>query len=184
MGLTGNQPQSIKRCVGSEGGKRTRDFFEEDIDMRNRNLGILILGAALLLICGQPLIAKSDRGYLTVHVSPPETYIYADGEPVVESNRHYIILTAGEHQIDLYNYGYKPETRKVTITAKKWWNIRVEMQPIPGRISGPWGCITLEGAPRAAVLLNGKDPAVFFCRARRRIQQRVDVASGIGCAAR
>ena len=36
------------------------------------------------------------------------------------------------------------------------------MQAIPGTVSGPWGCITLEGAPRAAVLLNGKDPAVFF----------------------
>ena len=36
------------------------------------------------------------------------------------------------------------------------------MQAIPGNVSGPWGCITLEGADRNAVLLNGKDPAVFF----------------------
>ena len=129
--------------------------------MRNRNLGMLILGVALLLICVHPAMAKS-RGYLIVHVSPPETYIYADGEPVVESKGHYIILTPGDHKIDMYNYGYKPETRNVTIREHKWWNIRVEMQPIPGILSGPWGCITLEGASRAAVLLNGKDPAVFF----------------------
>jgi hypothetical protein len=129
--------------------------------MGKRNLGLVILGVGLLLICVHPAVAKS-RGYLIVHVSPPETYIYADGEPVVESKGHYIILTPGEHQIDMYNYGYKPETRNVTIRDHKWWNIRVEMQPIPGIISGPWGCITIEGASRAAVLLNGKDPAAFF----------------------
>jgi len=130
--------------------------------MRVRQLS-LVLSWVMLLVAGlQPAWAKNDRGYLRVHVSPPQTYIYADGEPVVESNGHYIILTAGEHTISMYNYGYRPETRKVTIKAHKWWNIRVEMQPIPGVISGPWGCITLEGAPRAAVLLNGKDPAVFF----------------------
>jgi hypothetical protein len=122
---------------------------------------MLILGIALLLICVHPAMAKS-RGYLIVHVSPPETYIYADGEPVVESKGHYIILTPGEHKIDMYNYGYKSETRNVTIREHKWWNIRVEMQPIPGIISGPWGCITIEGAPRAAVLLNGRDPAAFL----------------------
>ena len=129
--------------------------------MRKQSLGLAILGVALLLICVHPAMAKS-RGYLIVHVNPPETYIYADGEPVVESKRHYIILTPGEHQIEMYNYGYKPEIRTVTIRENKWWNIRVEMQPIPGIVSGPWGCITLEGAPRAAVLLNGRDPAAFL----------------------
>lgn len=129
--------------------------------MRKRNLGLLILGVALLLIAVHPALAR-DKGYLTVHVSPPEAYIYADGEPVVESKGHYIILTPGDHLIDIYNYGYKPETRNVTIRNHKWWNIRVDMQPIPGIISGPWGCITLEGASRAAVLLNGKDPSTFF----------------------
>jgi outer membrane protein OmpA-like peptidoglycan-associated protein len=73
-----------------------------------------------------------------------------------------MILPPGEHEIEMYNYGYKPEIRHVTIKARKWWNIRVVMQPIPGMISGPWGCITLEHADRSAVLLNGKDPAVFF----------------------
>ncbi|MGB6693431.1 MAG: hypothetical protein WBE56_04565, partial [Terracidiphilus sp.] len=130
--------------------------------MRVRQVSLLVSWVAWLLICVQPAWAKSDRGYLVVHVSPPQTYIYADGEPVVEAHGHYIILSAGQHTINMYNYGYKPETRIVTIKARKWWNIKVEMQPIPGMISGPWGCITLEGAPRAAVLLNGKDPAVFF----------------------
>jgi hypothetical protein len=130
--------------------------------MRVRKVSLLVSLVALLFICVRPVMASSDRGYLIVHVSPPETYVYADGEPLVESIRHYMVLTAGEHEIELYNYGYKPEIRHVTIQAHKWWNIQVTMQPVPGMISGPWGCITLEHADRSAVLLNGKDPAVFF----------------------
>jgi len=136
--------------------------MEEVIHMRVRQISMHVALVALLLISLQPVMARDYRGYLIVHVSPPETYIYADGEPLVESKGHYMILTPGEHEIEMYNYGYLPEVRKVTIKAHKWWNIRVEMQPIPGKISGPWGCITLERAPRAAALLNGKDPAVFF----------------------
>ena len=39
--------------------------------------------------------------------------------------------------------------------------IDVTLQPIPGTVPGPWGCITVEGADRDAILLNGKDPAFF-----------------------
>ena len=74
----------------------------------------------------------------------------------------HVTLPAGEHKIDLYNYGYKPESRNVTIEAHKTTVIDVTMQAIPGTVSGPWGCITLEGATAAAVLLNGKDPADFL----------------------
>ncbi len=130
--------------------------------MRVRQLCVFVMLVVVPLLAAAPTMAKNDRGFLIVHVTPPETYIFADGEPVVESERHYIILTPGEHEIEMYNYGYKPETRKVMIHAHKWWNIQVKMQPIPGRISGPWGCITIEGAPRAAVLLNGLDPAIYF----------------------
>ncbi len=115
--------------------------------------------AALLLICVQPVMAQS--GKLKVHVNPREAYIYADGKPVVEARNHSITLPAGEHKIDLYNYGYKPESRNVTIEGNKTATLDVTMQAIPGTVSGPWGCITLEGANRDAVLLNGKDPAFF-----------------------
>lgn len=128
--------------------------------MRIRLLSFLLCAIALLLLQPQPAMAQ--RGSLIVRVTPPETYIYADGEPTLESKGHYITLTPGEHKIDLYNYGYKPESRTVTIVAHKTTKINVTMQAIPGTVSGPWGCITLEGAPRAAVLLNGRDPAAFF----------------------
>ncbi len=115
---------------------------------------------ATLLLIAQPV--QAQMGSLIVRVTPRETYIYADGQPLLESKGHYVTLSPGEHKIDLYNYGYKPESRSVTIVAHHTTKIDVSMQPIPGTVSGPWGCITLEGASRAAVLLNGKDPAAFF----------------------
>ena len=129
--------------------------------MRLRQLSLWVSSVALLLACWQPTMA-SDRGSLIVRVSPKEAYIYADGEPVYESKGHYITLEPGEHTIDLYNYGYRPETRKVTITTHQTTKIDVTMQAIPGAISGPWGCITIEGPHGAAVLLNGKDPHDYF----------------------
>jgi outer membrane protein OmpA-like peptidoglycan-associated protein len=131
----------------------------EETHMRIRQFSFLLSTAVLLLICAQPVMAQ--RGKLIVRVNPREAYIFADGKPVVEA-RHSVTLDAGAHKIDLYNYGYKPETRNVTIEAHKQTILDVTMQAIPGTVSGPWGCITLEGAPRAAVLLNGKDPAAFF----------------------
>ncbi|MGD0227657.1 MAG: OmpA family protein [Terriglobia bacterium] len=128
--------------------------------MRVRQSSFLLSAAVLLLVCGQPAMAQT--GKLIVHATPPEAHIYADGAPVVDAKGHHVCLSAGEHKIDLYNYGFKPETRTVTIEAHKTLVLNVTMQAIPGNTSGPWGCITLKGADRAAVLLNGKDPAVFY----------------------
>jgi outer membrane protein OmpA-like peptidoglycan-associated protein len=131
----------------------------EGTHMRVRQLSFLLASAIVLLICAQPVMAQT--GKLIVRVNPREAYIYADGKPVVEA-RHSVVLPAGEHKIELYNYGYKTESRNVTLVAGKSTIIDVTLQAVPGTVSGPWGCITLEGASRAAVLLNGKEPAVFF----------------------
>jgi len=129
--------------------------------MRFRQLSIQVSAAVLLLVSVQPLLA-GDRGSLIVRVNPPETYIYADGQPVYWSKGHYITLLPGTHKISLYNYGYSPETRTVTIEARKTTTIDVTMQAVPGTVNGPWGCITIEGPHGAAVLLNGKEPAESF----------------------
>jgi len=129
--------------------------------MRVRQLSMSVWTFTLLAFWAPPAWA-GDRGSLIVRVNPAETYIYADGEPVIESKGHYITLPEGEHKIGLYNYGYKPESRSVSITAGKTTVIDVSMQAIPGVASGPWGCLTIEGPRGAAVLLNGKDPEGFF----------------------
>jgi outer membrane protein OmpA-like peptidoglycan-associated protein len=128
--------------------------------MRVRQFSSLLSAtAALLLFSVQPLFAQ--RGKLVVRVTPREAYIFADGVPVIDANHHFAVLDAGEHKIDLYNYGYKTASRNVTITAGKTTVLEVAMEAIPGTVSGPWGCITLKGADRSAVLLNGKDPSYF-----------------------
>ena len=129
--------------------------------MRIRQLSVLAPSVALLFMCVQPILAN-DRGSLIVRVNPPETYIYADGQPIYWSKGHYITLSPGTHKINLYNYGFTPESRTVTITAGKTTIIDVTMQAVPGNVEGPWGCITIEGPHGAAVLLNGKEPEEFF----------------------
>jgi hypothetical protein len=128
--------------------------------MRSRRLNYSLLAMAILaFISVHPLMAQSGR--LTVRVVPQQAYIFVDGNPVVDADHHFVIMDAGEHKIDLYNYGYKPESRTVTIEAGKRAVLDVTMQAIPGTVPGPWGCITVEGATHDAVLLNGKDPAFF-----------------------
>jgi len=127
--------------------------------MRVRHFNFLLSALIPLLVCVQPVMAQ--RGKLVVRVNPREAYIYADGSPVVDAKGHFVTLPAGEHKIDLYNYGYKPESRTVTIEAHKTSVIDVTMQAIGAPISGPWGCITVEGADRDAILLNGQDPGFF-----------------------
>ena len=86
--------------------------------MRIRQLGYLLPAmAALLLFSAQS--AQAQFGKLVVRGVPRETYIFADGNPIVEARGHHASLHAGEHKIDLYNYGYKTESRTVTIEAGK-----------------------------------------------------------------
>lgn len=129
--------------------------------MRVRELSLWISLVALLLGCIQPAIA-SNQGDLIVRVHPKDTYVYADGQPLYWSKGHYFALAPGEHKINLYNYGFRPEQRTVTITSHKTTVIDVNMQEIPGLATGPWGCITIKGPHGAAVLLNGKEPADYF----------------------
>jgi len=128
--------------------------------MRSRQLCFLLSVAGLLLSCVQPVAAQT--GKLIISGAPREAYLYADGIPIAERKGHTFCLAPGEHKIDLYNYGYKPESRTVMIEAHKTITLDVTMQEIPGQVPGPWGCITVKGPSHAAVLLNGKEPAVFF----------------------
>jgi outer membrane protein OmpA-like peptidoglycan-associated protein len=128
--------------------------------MLKSRTSILLSALAVLLLIGTQS-AKAQQGKLVVRTVPAQAFIYADGNPMVDAAHHFLILDAGEHKIDVYNYGFKPESRTVTIEAGKMAVIDVTLQPIPGTVPGPWGCITVEGADRDAILLNGKDPAFF-----------------------
>ena len=106
---------------------------------------------------------KSGAATGTVHVrvSPEEAYIFVDGKPVKHRSSR-VELTPGEHVITVYNYGFQPQTQKVTVVAGKNPEIVARLKPAGHNVSGPWGRIQIEGAPGdAAVFLNGTSPEFF-----------------------
>lgn len=107
-------------------------------------------------------LAQGADGKVAIHVTPKQAYIFVDGRAISEASKHHTLsLSAGDHKIVLANYGYSPETRNVTITAGKSTDLDVTLQPVSDKVSGPFGAITVEGASRDAILLNGKTPDYF-----------------------
>ncbi len=109
-----------------------------------------------------PSMAQSNDGKVVLHVTPKQAYVWVDGRAISEASKHHsLTLAAGDHKIVLANYGYAAETRDVTIVAGKTQALDVTLQPVSGTVSGPFGAMTIEGADRDAVLLNGKTPDYF-----------------------
>ena len=108
---------------------------------------------------------KSDQsgagtGSLYVSVLPEEAYIWVDGKPVRHRSGT-LHLSAGQHKIAVYNYGYQPQVHDVNITAEHQ-ELDMHLQPVDKPVSGPWGRIQIEGVPgNALVFLNGTTPEFF-----------------------
>lgn len=110
---------------------------------------------------GEDKSARQEQGRIYVRVSPEEAYIFVDGKPMNHRSSH-VVVPPGEHTITVYNYGYAPQTQKVTVVAGKNPDIVARLKPAGERVSGPWGRIQIEGAPsNAAVFLNGTTPEFF-----------------------
>jgi outer membrane protein OmpA-like peptidoglycan-associated protein len=131
--------------------------------MRNYRLSVLITVGAFMMLA---LMTSSciRGGRLEVRAVPNQAFVYLDGVPIGDAGRsrdHDILLndiSPGEHTVGVYNYGYKPEVQKVTITEGQTTHLRVPLTALPGTVSGPFGRIQIEGGDHAAVLLNGKTP--------------------------
>ena len=109
---------------------------------------------------GIPSFAQD--GKLIIHVTPKQAYIFVDGRAIREaSKQHSLSLSAGDHKVELVNYGYSPSSQTVTITANKTTKLDITLSPVSGTLSGPFGAMTIEGASHDAVLLNGKTPDFF-----------------------
>jgi len=119
-----------------------------------------LLLSALILMVGASAFAQN--GKLNLRITPKQAYIFVDGHPVSEASKHHSLsLSPGDHSIEIVNYGYQPTTRTVTITADKPTDLEVSLQAVSSTVAGPFGAITIEGADRDAVLLNGKTPDFF-----------------------
>lgn len=107
-------------------------------------------------------VAQSGDGKVALHVTPKQAYVWVDGRAISEASKHHTLsLSAGDHKIELANYGYTAETRNITVTAGKTTDLDVTLQPVSQTVSGPFGAMTIERADRDAILLNGKTPGFF-----------------------
>ena len=92
---------------------------------------ILSYIALLLLVAMAPACYKGGR--VEVRAVPPEAYVYLNGTPEGPSTasafNDIIVenLTPGEYKLGVYNYGYKPEERTLTVQEGKrlilMWNM-------------------------------------------------------------
>jgi outer membrane protein OmpA-like peptidoglycan-associated protein len=117
--------------------------------------------SVVLLILTITIPSLAQEGKLKIQVTPKQAYAWVDGRAFGEATYHALSLSPGDHKIDLYNYGYAPSSSSVSITAGKTTKLEVTLTPIDKPVSGPVGAMTIEGANRDAVLLNGKTPDFF-----------------------
>ena len=123
---------------------------------------IVLLTLTVLLLFAGSLPCFAQDGRLAMKVSPKQAYVFVDGRALGEVSKHHSLsLSVGDHKIALANYGYTPSTQTVTIAAGKTTHLDVTLSPVTGTVSGPFGAMTIEGADRDAVLLNGKTPDYF-----------------------
>ena len=152
----------VRRCQGIPNMMTPRHVPFTNGSVFKDKLGIaaiICFGAFALQV--EP--ARAQEGRLSVHASPPEAYIFVDGKAMKPSNRGMVRgLSAGAHQVGIYNYGFMPVTRSVTIEANKTAKLDVTLDRVTQTVAKPWGAMTIEGPPSgAAVLLNGKTPDYF-----------------------
>jgi outer membrane protein OmpA-like peptidoglycan-associated protein len=130
--------------------------------MKFRTLLSRFFLSVALLVLTAGISSFAQDGKLVIHATPKQAYIFADGRAISEASKHHSLsLSAGDHKIELVNYGYAPSTQTVTITAGKTTNLDLTLTPVTGTVSGPFGAMTIEGADRDAILLNGKTLGFF-----------------------
>lgn len=128
--------------------------------MRTRSLIVVTLClSAMAFLCVAPTFAQSSRetGKLKIHVEPKQAYVFVDGKAIRDGSQT-IELSAGTHNIGVYNYGYIPKTQDVHVGAGEATRLNVSLQSSGEEVSGPFADIEFKGHPRAAVLLNGTTP--------------------------
>ena len=134
--------------------------------MRIRHHGLIMASLlALTLGCFASTVRGADKttAKLLIRVRPVESEIFIDGQHMGDATFDGTLTVAdigpGEHTVGIYNWGFTPQSYKVNFTAGQTSKLDVRLVPVqPDTVSGPFGRIQIKGAPRAAILLNGKTP--------------------------
>jgi len=119
---------------------------------KSRRLAAIV---GLIVVFSVGALAKDAK--IRINVYPKQAYVFVDGVPFRDSSQT-IRIAPGNHTIGAYNYGFTPQVRDVSAEPGSNPPIEFRLEAIPGMTTGPWGRIQIEGASRAAVLLNGKTP--------------------------
>ena len=68
-------------------------------------LSRFFLSVALLVLTAG-ISSFAQDGKLVIHATPKQAYIFADGHAISEASKHHSLsLSAGDHKIELVNYG-------------------------------------------------------------------------------
>jgi outer membrane protein OmpA-like peptidoglycan-associated protein len=128
--------------------------------IKRQVLNIAIASVMLVLVSSLPCFAQD--GKLAIHATPKQAYLFVDDHPVGQvSEHHKVKLSAGEHKVEVVNYGYTPMTKSVTITDGQTTDLQIDLQAIAATVSPAYGAITIESVSKDAILLNGKTPDFF-----------------------
>jgi hypothetical protein len=107
-----------------------------EMNMSRFRYSSLLTVSTLVFALGSTL-ASAQSGKLNLRVTPKQTYVFVDDRAISEASKHpSLSLSAGEHKIELVNYGYTPVTRIVNIEAGKTANLAVTLQAVGERVSG------------------------------------------------
>jgi hypothetical protein len=135
--------------------------------MTSRSFSPHVVLSTFVVIFAAGTSAVAQDGKLRLHVNPKQAYLWVDDRAVSEASKHPSLeLSAGEHKIELANYGYKAITQTVTITAGETSDLEVTLDKVGKTVSGPFGAIAIKGADRDAVFLNGNTPDNAACGAK------------------
>ena len=116
----------------------------------------LSLSLAVAFTCS----AMAQNATVKVLVTPHQAYVFADGKAMGNGHRT-LDLAPGKHVVAVYNYGYKPMVREVELVPGRNKDLSFALEKAGDAVSVPFGLLQIEGAPHAAVLLNGKQPEYF-----------------------
>jgi hypothetical protein len=144
-----------------------RKTKEESMNIQLRHFSVLVvvligsMGLAKALQDSKDTSDSKAPGEVYVSVLPEEAYIWVDGKPATHRSS-FLHLAPGEHTITVYNYGFTPNTQTIQVAGGDEQRLEVKLQPVPGRVSGPWGRIQIEGVPgNSLVFMNGTTPEFF-----------------------
>jgi len=97
-----------------------------------------------------------------VEAKPKDAFIFVDGKPIGHDDKK-LELTAGEHIVAVYNYGYVRQEQKIIVKTGDHPILKTSLERTGGPVQGPWGRLTIEEAHnRDAVFLNGKTAEFFI----------------------